>query len=879
MRKYRKRRKGQQRNALSKVLLFLIVFVIGGFFDISLQVFAEEMDDGDEEYTIRINEVQFTGGPGKTKQDFVELYNYGDDVIDIGDWRLRKQTNSGKEYSLRVFNEEIELDPGDYYVWANSSDSFGEEIDADSQSTATLSEENTVLLQDSEENEVDSVEVPKSDAFAIALDEKGEWQEVFIATPGKKNVFEEEKNISETTLRFSEVFPDPTLVNDSEGEFIEVENYGSEKIDLSVWMIIRENQDKQEEKERKILSGTIESGEFVTFDHVTLPNSDGGIFKLAHISGVVVDELEYKEAIPGKPYAFDGQKWMWACGETPGEKNNFSGYDGETTLRLNEIFPQKSDKYDEYIELYNYGEKKIDLLGWEIRDESKSFVLKEGYKTLAPKDFLILPKEETKIALNNDEDSVFLFDPCLEKRDAFSYKKSFDVKNWSFDGDAWKETPHFTPKEENVFPQKVGNPTVRINEVLPNPSGDEEKDEYIELYNFADHIQDISYWTIEDGSGRTYLFPQETQIQPQEYFVVYRKDFSFALNNSQEKVILRDARAFVIDTMEYGTSKEDVSWNNDEGEWRKSKHLTPGKENKHNNTPRIVDFDVPEDTHKDVKAFFYVRVEDSDDDEISYRWDFGDGHRSYKEDTTHTYEEKDDFTLILTVGDGIEEVAKTREIEVKKYPRHDVSLRSFIPNPIGKDVDNEWIEICNNEEKEVDLRNWSIATGKDKRNISNHPFRQRVELKPGECKKITRDISAFSLNNTQGTLELRSADGSVIERVSYEKENIQEGEVYKKENGMWLWKTFEFQEGTARTSYVVEEDEVLEKYVLGVTSVQYDVPPRVKHFFYSLFESEMYRPFGVSFISQREERFFFTRKGILPKKVWWKRCLWGTCQG
>ena len=63
---------------------------------------------------------------------------------------------------------------------------------------------------------------------------------------------EKEKDISQTKIRFSEVFPDPVLVTDSEGEFFEIENYGEQEVDLSEWRIVIEDLETKEKKRKKV---------------------------------------------------------------------------------------------------------------------------------------------------------------------------------------------------------------------------------------------------------------------------------------------------------------------------------------------------------------------------------------------------------------------------------------------------------------------------------------------------------------------------------------------------------------------------------------------------------------------------------------------------
>ena len=51
-----------------------------------------------------ISQVQTTGGPGKTTNDFLEIYNPTTRDVDIKDWKLTKKTKTGTESSLGSFN-------------------------------------------------------------------------------------------------------------------------------------------------------------------------------------------------------------------------------------------------------------------------------------------------------------------------------------------------------------------------------------------------------------------------------------------------------------------------------------------------------------------------------------------------------------------------------------------------------------------------------------------------------------------------------------------------------------------------------------------------------------------------------------------------------
>ncbi|MGC8873229.1 MAG: lamin tail domain-containing protein [Chloroflexia bacterium] len=131
-----------------------------------------------------------------------------------------------------------------------------------------------------------------------------------------------------------------------------------------------------------------------------------------------------------------------------------------------------------------------------------------------------------------------------------------------------------------------------VSEVLYDPSGSEPGEEWVELYNPTAQSVDLSGWSLGDaavdgeyGSGR-YLFPEGTRIGPRAVVVVaaqaadaigfqpdlefcidpHRDDprvpnmvpagawagFGFALSNSGDEFVLRDALGRSVDVLVYG---------------------------------------------------------------------------------------------------------------------------------------------------------------------------------------------------------------------------------------------------------------------------------------------------------------------------------------
>lgn len=101
--------------------------------------------------------VQITGGVGKANNDFIKIHNPSGASLDVGDWKLRKRTQSGTESSIRVFPSGTSIPAGGYITWANSDGDFATIMNAELSSTQTLSANNSIALIDAAGAAVDAL--------------------------------------------------------------------------------------------------------------------------------------------------------------------------------------------------------------------------------------------------------------------------------------------------------------------------------------------------------------------------------------------------------------------------------------------------------------------------------------------------------------------------------------------------------------------------------------------------------------------------------------------------------------------------------------------------------------------------------------------------
>lgn len=489
-------------------------------------------------------------------------------------------------------------------------------------------------------------------------------------------------------------------------------------------------------------------------------------------------------------------------------------------ILLNEILigSEKASDSDEFVELYNPGTLSIDISGFRLRYQNSSgtenslAVIKSGscipahgYFLWANSHGVYAPLADLTTATTlTDNYTLLLYPPTS------SGTTLIDTIAWGANSNYPTPTQQSLardPSDQSWLPVLVSpTPTkstgcpvpepapppvktevhVRFNEIFANPAGDENTREFIELYNDDSLSADISGYSIRDASKTgLYTFPPGTLLISQEYLVLKRDVSKISLNNSNETLSLFDGAGTQIDAVHYEKTKENVSLNYTGSGWRGGTP-TPGTVNILNSLPETKE-KVPKQGYRGVAIAMSTRGQDADGDSLKYTWDFGDGHKSYKKETSHVYEENGTYQVTLTTSDGSDDVIETFTLKIKSFPEVDVRITSFVPNPKGKDSDGEYLIVENREKKSVNLKGFSIATGWKK--LMNHPVRTDFIIAGKSKAKLTKDFSLFTLPNEKGKIELRGPGGKTLQKIQYNVAGgIKDDAIYKKEKGKrWEW--------------------------------------------------------------------------------------------
>lgn len=131
-------------------------------------------------------------------------------------------------------------------------------------------------------------------------------------------------------------------------------------------------------------------------------------------------------------------------------------------------------------------------------------------------------------------------------------------------------------KEPIFYPEGVF-----INEIMPNPEGADETEEWIEFYNQNNFEIDLSGWIIEDinGSVKTYSLPQGSKILANGFLVLGRPETKIMLNNEEDGLILQNPGGETADEISFTSAPLGQSYSKASGNWAWSTTQTPNAAN------------------------------------------------------------------------------------------------------------------------------------------------------------------------------------------------------------------------------------------------------------------------------------------------------------
>ncbi len=290
--------------------------------------------------------------------------------------------------------------------------------------------------------------------------------------------------------------------------------------------------------------------------------------------------------------------------------------------------------------------------------------------------------------------------------------------------------------------------SIVINEIAWMGRETSFNDEWIELYNNSSVALNLDGWKLltEDETPQIYL---EGEIPARGFFLLERTDdetlpsitadliYKGSLHNEGEYLKLIDNKGKVIDEIDCGEGwfagdnstkqtmerKDTLVSGNDSSNWQTSQNAggTPKAENQ---SPEI----QPQDTH------------------------------------------------------DIEESYEVEPRRIKIYPSN-IFINEILPSPEGADAENEWIELSNENNFEVELSGWKIRDTVGA--IKTYLMPERTKIKSNGFLLLPRSETKITLQNSGDGLEILNPAEEIVHQVDYPKTPL--GQSFNRTSSGWQW--------------------------------------------------------------------------------------------
>jgi hypothetical protein len=130
-----------------------------------------------------------------------------------------------------------------------------------------------------------------------------------------------------------------------------------------------------------------------------------------------------------------------------------------------------------------------------------------------------------------------------------------------------------------------------------------------------------------------------------------------------------------------------------------------------------------------------------------------------------------------------------------------ILINEILPSPTGSDLIDEWIEIFNPNDFEINLSDWKIQDTIGK--IKTYIFPKGTKILAKGFLVLKRSQSKITLNNDGDGLKLIDPEGKTIDEISYQK--AKKGKSFNRGENGWFW-TENLTPGTENVKPIVKEE-------------------------------------------------------------------------
>jgi hypothetical protein len=400
----------------------------------------------------------------------------------------------------------------------------------------------------------------------------------------------------------------------------------------------------------------------------------------------------------------------------------------------------------EWIELKNVSGVPVNLSSWQLLNKEKQIKIIFTREQFSGNDFLILERTNDNSlpqisadliytgALKNQNESLYLFDANCQFMDEIIAESNWPAGDNSSKRTmerkydlGWQTSQNLggTPKAENSSGYYVfagggapPPPTQPQPQIILSYSQNSPVNKEVEVTLSASNLKNATYdvkISIENGTTTLSEIYNENlnKWRSPSYYVTSTlsgTSFSgnFRLRIKQDENDFRGEADIFAKIRETGKTSIYLQFSG-------KINITDPQENPTQNQPPFASFVFSPQTPfvGDDILFNAPSSTDSDGTITSYIWDFGDNATSteIKATTTHNYSTSSDFLVSLTVVDNNNatgSATKTITITTPETPTLEVVINEIAWMGTATSSNDEWFELYNNSDQDIDLADWEI---------------------------------------------------------------------------------------------------------------------------------------------------------------------------
>lgn len=705
--------------------MFRAIFIIAGLNLLTWGLCAKAITNND----LVISQVQITGGASKTNQDFISIYNKSDAIIDLNGLRLVKRTKTGtSDTTIKSWVSPTLLNPGAYHLWANNADGFALSLNAQSESSQTISDDNGIALREGSENTGTII-----DSFAF-----GAASNIFVETS-------------------------PYTTNHIGGQYYARTNNQDTNNNLQDFQILNYI------TPAVCGNGQVETDE--TCDDGNIINNDGcSALCQIETESISPGDIRINELMADPS---SGDEWLELYNTTQKEidLNNWTIEDGSATKTL---LNSTIDKWLVITKpkgaLNNSGDTVI------LKNKEGDIIDSITYGDWDDGD------------LTDNAPAATKPDSLARLRDGESTnndKNDFSITNTITKGSANIITSQIDdPDEITVENNYDYSKDITLSEIFPNPKGVDSEavnQEFIELFNKGQVTVNLAGWRIEIGES---VMEINNTISAGGYLNLTTKNILPLTNDGATIKLFQPLRQTSYQSITYKKAPEEQSYALfDSSSWQWTSRPTPGQINFLALAPSA-NFEILDEP---IIIGQNIRFDSSDSligpKTAIYSWTFGDGASSTLANPIHNFSKigKTKVSLNIKTDYGISTISKTitilaaentedkmgnTEVTNQNDLLKNIVITDLLANPIGVDAKKEWLKLKNDGDELIDLKGFKIINNANK-TLAN--FKNSFIINPGEEKTLDNKILTGTLGNTKQTISLVDQTNKVISSLSYEE--------------------------------------------------------------------------------------------------------------